>query len=152
MKPRFGSLFALMGLVLFTASGVLGAEPVDEAKKLFGQYESLGRAFDPAVADLYADDAKIENKRTQPDGTVKLLTLPAPAYKKLIRQVMPIAKERGDTSTYSEVKYVEEGKNVRITATRFSDLKKYSSPLSLLVGPAADGKWLIKEELSESKP
>jgi hypothetical protein len=148
MKSRL----VLIGLALFTAFGVLGAERVDEAKTLFGQYESLGRAFDPAVAHLSADDAKIENLRTQADGSVKLLSLPAPAYKKMIRQVMPIAKERGDTSPFSEVKYAEEGENVRITATRFSELKKHSSPLSLLVGPSADGKWLIREERSESKP
>ena len=45
-----------------------------------------------------------------------------------------------------------EGERVRITCTRFSELKKYSSPLSLLVGPDKDGKWLIFEEISKSQP
>jgi hypothetical protein len=65
---------------------------------------------------------------------------------------MPMAKERGDTSTFSEVQYVKEGAGVRITATRFSNLKNYSSPFSLLVAPDATGRWVIFEELSESRP
>jgi hypothetical protein len=65
---------------------------------------------------------------------------------------MPIAKQRGDRSSYSDVTYALEGPNVRITATRFSELKRYSSPLSLLVGRRPDGRWMIYEELSESQP
>ena len=41
---------------------------------------------------------------------------------------------------------------MRITATRFFELKRYSSPLSLLVGRRADGRWMIYVELSESQP
>jgi hypothetical protein len=78
--------------------------------------------------------------------------MPAPAYKLLIRQAMPLAKQRGDTSTYSDVKFTQEGDMVRVTASRYSNLKKYSSPLSLLVGLNKEGVWLIYEELSESRP
>jgi hypothetical protein len=131
---------------------VFDATPIEKAQKLFKRYTDFERTFDPAIGDLYSDDAIIRNKRTYPDGSTRVLTMPAPDYKQLIRQAMPMAKTRGDVNTYSDVKYVEEGKRVRITATRFSDLKKYSSPLSLLVGASADGKWLIYEELSESKP
>ncbi len=65
---------------------------------------------------------------------------------------MPLAKERGDYSTYSDISFKLEGANVRVTATRFSVLKKYKSPLSLLVGPTPAGDWRILEELSESRP
>ena len=69
----------------------------------------------------------------------------------MIRNVMPLAKEHGDRSTYSDAAYTVEGKNVRITAKCYSELRKYSTPLSLLVGPDATGKWLILEELTESQ-
>jgi hypothetical protein len=124
----------------------------DHAKPLFKRYIDLAAAYDPALADTYADDARIENKRVYPDGRTRTLVFSAPQYKQLLRQIMPIAKARGDFSTYSDTKYVEEGTNVRITATRFSELKKYSSPVSILVGASKDGTWLIIEELSESRP
>ena len=140
----------LIALPLFFGSA--SATSTDQAKAVFDRYVHLEHSFDPAVADLYADDALIKNKRTYPNGQVKELTMPAPKYKELTRQSMPLAKARGDTSSYSNVNYTEEGHGVRVRASRFSNLKKYSSPLSLLIAPDESGRWLIQEELSESQP
>jgi hypothetical protein len=144
----------LVRLILVSISiiGIAFAAAEEEAKSIFDLYIQLEHAFDAAVADLYADDALIKNKRTYPNGQVKELSLPASQYKALLRQAMPLAKTRGDTSSYSAVTYTKEGSGVRIRATRFSNLKKYSSPISLLVAPDERGQWLIREELSESQP
>ena len=139
-------------VVWIVALGAVHVHAADEAKALFGRYVQLERAFDPAAADLFADDAVIKNKRIYPTGQIRELTLAGAQYKALIRQAMPLAKARGDTNSYSNVTFTNEGSGVRIRATRFSDLKKYSSPLSLLVGAGVDGRWLIREELSESRP
>lgn len=128
------------------------AGPVDEAHSLFQQYTLLEAAFNPAVADLYADDALIKNKRIYPTGQTRELTIPAVQYKALVRSAMPLAKAKGDYSTYSQVSYSDEESGVRIKATRYAVLKKYESPLALLVAPDATGKWLIREEISESQP
>lgn len=146
---KFASLFALAWMVAF---GTASANAANDAEALFDRYVKLERAFDPAAADLYADDAVIRNKRTYPNGQVRELTFPAAQYKTLIRQAMPLAKAQGDTNAYSDITFTNEGFGVRIRATRFSNLKKYSSPISLLVAPGKDGRWLIREELSESKP
>ena len=45
-----------------------------------------------------------------------------------------------------------QGGNVRISCSRYSELKKYTSPYTLLVGPGRTGQWQILEELSESRP
>jgi hypothetical protein len=139
-------------LVWIVALGAVHVSAADEARALFGRYVELQHAFDPTAADLYANDAVIKNKRIYPDGQIRELTLPGAQYKALVRQAMPLAKARGDTNSYSNVTFTDEGSAVRIRATRFSDLKKYSSPLSLLVSPGVDRKWLIREELSESRP
>ena len=125
---------------------------VQRAKALFKRYVDLEHAYDVAVADLYSDDAVIKNKRTYPTGQVRELSMPAPKYKELIRLAMPLAKARGDRSTYSDCKYEATGQDVRITCSRYSELKKYSSPLTLVVGPRSEGEWVIVEELSESQP
>lgn len=122
------------------------------ARALFEQFVRLGEAFDPALADLYADTAKISNRRIFPDGTTREMAMPAPSYKTLLRQVMPVAKARNDVSRYSEVRYTVEGDNVRITATRYSVMKDYSAPHTLLVGPDSDGTWRVLEEAGESRP
>lgn len=132
---------------------VVAAQPLDrEAANLFQRYVALGRAFDASLADLYDENALIRNKRTYPDGEVREITMPAAQYKSLLRKALPLAEKRGDRSTYSDVRYAVEGERVRITAARYSELRKYTSPLVLVVGPAAGGRWLIYEEHSESRP
>jgi hypothetical protein len=128
------------------------ADPIVNAKAVFAKYEACDASFDASVADLYSDTALIRNKRSYPDGQVRELTFSAPRYKELLRATMPLAKAKGDSSKYSNVTYTPEGSGVRITARRFSVLKQYESPISILVVPNGSGRWLIQEELSESKP
>ena len=146
----------LIAFATLTIVSPVFAEPatntVGKAKELFRAYTELEVNFDPAIADLYADEAYIENTRTYPTGQERKMVLPATKYKELIRQTMPLAKSRGDTGHYSDITYEKEGKGVRITASRYSDLKKYESPILFLVAPSPDGAWLIYEEISRSIP
>ncbi|MEO5895996.1 MAG: hypothetical protein ABIS06_09870 [Vicinamibacterales bacterium] len=125
--------------------------PADQARAFFDEFVRLEQAYDVKVADLYADDAVIRNKRTYPTGDVREMRFPAAQYKALIRQGMPVAKQRGDRSAYSRCAYEPVGARVRISCSRYSELKKYTSPYTLVVGPGRSG-WLIFEEHSESRP
>lgn len=144
-------LFLLLPILLMPLYSH-AAESTAEAKAFFQKYIELEAAFDPKIADLYSDTALITDKRTYPWGKVKELTVPADKYKQLIAVGMPLAKAKGDYSTYSDIAYSEEKEGVRIKATRFSELKKYSSNFSMLIAKDSTGKWLIVEELSESQP
>jgi hypothetical protein len=129
-----------------------GDDPLARAQELFETYVELERSFEPTIADLYADDAYIENTRTYPSGEERKLVFPAAQYKTLLRKAMPLAKVRGDTGSYSEVTFKAEDGRVRIEALRYSDLKAYESPIELVVGPGPDGEWLIFAEISRSVP
>jgi hypothetical protein len=151
---RAGVVTVAVACSLLGAGGARAADSaaVQQAKGLFKRYLDLERAYDVAVAALYADDAVIKHKRIYPTGQIRELAIPAPKYKELIRQGMPLAKARGDRSTYSDCKYEETGQDVRITCSRYSELKKYASPLTLVVGPRRGAEWVILQELSESQP
>lgn len=135
---------------LLAAGLTMPAFAQTEAEALFAKYQAMERAFDPDVASLYCDSALIRNVRTSPDGQQRTLQLPATAYKNLIRNAMPLAKAKGDINTYSEVAYSKEGANTRIKATRYSEMKKYYSPISLLVGKCGNDFGIL-EELSQSQ-
>lgn len=154
MKSAFGTL--LLVLALGSGCGKDGAREAPEAPKdapeLFASLQLGEKTYDPAVADLYCDNAVIRNTRRYPGGRVRLLEIPAEEYKALIKETMPLAKARGDISTYSNISYTIEGDNTRITATRYSQLKDYSSPHSLLVGPCDGMAVGIIEETGESQP
>jgi len=148
---RFATLL-VVGFSALAGAQSLSADARAKAEQLWNRYVALEAAFDPAVADLYSDDAVIRNRRTYPTGEVREATVPAAQYKVLVRQAIPIAKAKSDLSRYSGCTYAAERERVRIVCTRFSVLKNYASPVSLLVGPGAGGNWLIFEELSESRP
>ena len=145
-------ILAWFPLLAFPSAASADEGAVQQAQRLFDRYVALGAAYDAAVADLYADSAFIKNTRRYPDGQSRSMTMPALTYKTLIRQVMPQAKAAGDVSSYSDVKFTPEGERVRIEATRYSELKKYSSPFVLVVGPGDNGTWQIFEEVGESRP
>ena len=142
----------LLMLCLALAASAWAQAVEKAAAQLFQRYVALSRAYDAELAELFDDNAVIVNKRVSANGDVREMTLPAARYKLMLRKALPLARERGDRSTYSNVRYAREGDRVRITALRYSELKKYSSPLVLLVGAAPGGGWVIYEEHSESRP
>jgi hypothetical protein len=149
---RFLRLASVLWTVIALALPAAAADPLAQAKQLFATYVERLNAFDPAIADLYADDAKIENTRYYPDGTNRTATVPAPKYKAMLRSAMPAAKQQNDTSEFLAVEYKQVGEKVRIETMRFTSVKKEASPLALVVGAGPDGKWMILEEYSESRP
>jgi hypothetical protein len=148
---RIAAVFVIGITALVEAQG-LSPDARAKAEQIWSRYVALEAAFDPAVADLYADDAVIRNRRTYPTGEVREATVPAAQYKQLVKQATPLAKARNDRSRYSNCTYAAEGTRVRVACARFSELKNYTSPMSVLVGPGPGGAWLIFEELSESRP
>ena len=121
------------------------------AQEFFAKYVALTKAFDPKLTELYAPTAAISNRRTDTKGMTKELGFTGRDWRKRLREAMPVAQERKDLSTFSEVRYALEDYRVRVTGTRFSELKKFASPFVLLVGPNSDGRWFIYEERIETK-
>lgn len=142
----------LLALLLASVAEAGKRARLKSGRAFFQKYIALEQAFDPSLIDLYAEEAVIKNMRKYPDGSVKELSLVGGAYKDMVRAAMPLAKARGEKSIYSDIRYVAEGAGIRITATRFSQLKKYASPFSLLIKRRPKKGWLIYEESSSSQP
>lgn len=126
--------------------------PLDSAKRFFERCMELGHNFDVAATECYSDEARIVNRRTYPTGQVREMEMTGAEYKKLIQKVMPLAALKNDRSQYNEIQLKAEGERVRLTATRFSERKQYSSPYSALLARKPNGEWTIVEEQSESRP
>jgi hypothetical protein len=119
---------------------------------LIEKYQQLEHEFNPSIATLYSDNAIIKNKRVYPDGQIKEMNLKAIDYKNLIIKSMPIAKYRNDTSSYTNIVYTKTQNRIKVTANRYSNLKKYTSPISWTLEQDKKSNWLIIEEISESRP
>ena len=140
------------GLILFKSLAVVGMgrsetdTPESLARRIFPQFVELGQAFDPVLADLYVDGARIVSIQKSPNGTERILEMRGTEHKALIRGVMPTAKAHGDASSFGDASYWREGLCNRVSATRFSALKKYASLYSLVEGSDVSGRWLTYEE------
>jgi len=158
MKRALTAILALLALCQVAGAAKTAApkgsaqgDLLPKAKAFFQHYVELEHAFDPSIADLYSDQATIKSTRYMPDGKVVPATIPVMKYKQVLRDYMKNkARQIGDISNYTNDTYSVEGGKVRIQVTRYSSIEKVSSPVSMLVGPDATGKWLIYEELSES--
>lgn len=145
----------LMVLTVFVVAAsvqsVFADDAISEAKSFFNKYVELGNKFDPSLADLYSDSAVIQNTRYYDNGQTKTMTLPAPAYKKMVAAAMPVAKARNDLDTFTKTTYTAQDGAVKIQSLRHSNMKNYDSWLVLLVRKE-NGSWKIVQELSQSRP
>ena len=141
-----------VALLLLFSHAAHADDAVRQAKAFFARYVKLEAAYDPAGADLYADEAFIRNIRRYPTGQTRVMTLTGKQYKPVLRLLMPVAKASGDKNRYSQVTYQRVGKKVKITGKRYSLLKKYTSPITIIIAPSASKKWLIVEEHTETRP
>jgi hypothetical protein len=70
MKPLAKVVVLTVFVCLITIATVHPAtnSPEHRTQSLFAQFVKLSHAFDPAVADLYADEARIVSVRKYPHG------------------------------------------------------------------------------------
>ena len=144
-------LVAILACLAITALAWAQDADTEAAKQFLAQYAALENAYDPALSDLYADDALIKQRRSMPMGEPRDVMIPASKYKTLLRQNIEMAKAGGDRSTYSDVTYTREGEFIRIDALRHSEMNKRTTPFSIVIGRSPSGNWLIYEEVSESR-
>ncbi|MBH5318725.1 hypothetical protein I6N90_13040 [Paenibacillus sp. GSMTC-2017] len=114
---------------------------IEKAESLFNEERSLSDKFDEDVVKLYSDEAEIKFVIIQ-SGKKQEMKYGGKEFKEMVARSMSLAKERNDKDVYSDVKYeVLEDKRVKITANRYSNLYKYDSPFSCIVGPDTNGEW-----------
>ncbi len=126
---------------------------VNSAKEFFRNYVELGENFDVSIPELYSDTAIIMSLRKYPNGVEKPMQLTGTQWKTLVAKAMPLAKARGDKSTFSQVIISIDGKRAKIKANRYSNLKCYTNTgYFMIIERQPDGKYRILEEYMETQP
>lgn len=140
-------------LCLTPASADTPLADIDSARAFFEKYITLGDAYDPGLAELYADSAIIRSSRRYPDGQQRVLELSGTKWKALLIASLPLAKARDDKSTYMNVQITTTAATARISATRYSELKCYTDTgYYMVIERRPDAEYRIVEEYSETQP
>lgn len=150
MTRRFGA-FLLTTLLLSAAQGPAQDRPdasLERARQVIESYVNLERAYDPRLADLYADEAVIKANTNGPNGESQWVTAQGWQYKKMVREAMPKFRAQGFKASYSAARYEMSGKNVRVSVVQYVDKSRASHPIQWTIGPGRTAQWLILEEVS----
>lgn len=140
--------------VLVTAGLSFNAHAVSTQKEymdFFNKYDALNKAYDPALADLYTDDAKIYTIVQNPDDTEVQATLNGKKLKSLMDVGLKYAKSVGEADQYSNIRLENVASDtVKISADRYSLYKcQTDKSYYMIVKKDQQGVLKIIEELSK---
>lgn len=126
---------------------------VESVENLFEKYIQLNENFDPSVAELYSDDAKIHMYRRYPHGIERAMEFSGAKWKQLLIKTMPLAKAQNDKSVFSKITITNYGNSYKIKANRYSNRKCYTDTgYYMMVAPTDVGRLQITEEYIETQP
>lgn len=143
----------LAALAVWLACGPADAAiTATDALQFFDRYVKLGDAFDPALADLYRDESRIQARRKVGVGNDRLMDVTGAQWRPLVRNAMPAAKARGDSARFTNVRAEPQGERTRVRAERYSLLKCYTDKdFYVVIARDREGKLYIAEEFSETQ-
>ena len=147
MKKIIISFFAM---VLVSLSVL--ADDKQEVLKFFNNYVTAANNYSPAVAEMYSPSAKIIRQVIKPDGTTANATTNTATYIKQMRIGQAGAKLRQYKNTYTNVTVtpLSDGK-YKISSLRQPSGETYKLKTYMIVKKQQNGKWLIVEELMQTK-
>lgn len=149
MKKFFYLLILIFAAGIFSSS--VFADESQEAVKFFKQYVNAANNYDENLINMYAPDAKIIRQVIKPDGTLVNVDTDTNTYIKQLRIGQKSAKFRRYKNTYTNITSQKVEKGYKISSLRQPSGEKYKLKTYMIVQKQPDGKWLIVEELMQTK-
>ena len=145
------SLNTTAALLIIILSSATHAADKSDYLNFFEKYQALGNSFDPAIGDLYSDEAKITAIRKMPDGIEQTLKIEGGKWKQILVDSMELGKKRGDKSEFSKINISVETNRAKITANRYATVKCFNdSSYYMIIENTAHNELRIVEEFMES--
>ena len=147
MKKLFLSIltFALISLSAL-------ADEQKEALDFFNSYVNAANTYSPTVAEMYSPTAKIIRQIVKPDGTTANATTDTATYIKQMKIGQATAKLKHYKNTYTDVVVSDAGNGTyKVSSNRQPSGETYKLKTYMIVKKQPDGKWLIIEEMMQTK-
>ena len=147
MKKLFLSIltFALISLSAL-------ADEQKEALDFFNSYVNAANTHSPTVAEMYSPTAKIIRQIVKPDGTTANATTDTATYIKQMKIGQATAKLKHYKNTYTDVVVSDAGNGAyKVSSNRQPSGETYKLKTYMIVKKQPDGKWLIIEEMMQTK-
>lgn len=139
-------------VTLFLTGSNAFANDADGARAFFNAYVQAANSYSAAVAEMYSPDAKIIRQVIKPDGTLVDVNTDTATYIKQMKIGQAGAKLRQYKNTYTDITVTPAGKDsYKISSLRQPSGESYKLKTYMIVKKQPDGKWLITEEMMQTK-
>lgn len=144
-------LFISLSLLFMTTLCPALADDQQDAIKFFNDYVNAANTYSPVITTLYAPNAKIIRQVVKPDGTTANAYTDTATYIKQMKLGQAGAKLRHYKNTYTDVKAEKVANGYKISSLRQPSGEDYKLKTYMVVTKQPDGKWLITEEMMQTK-
>jgi len=142
--------FLLTLFVIFLGTGAFASEQQD-ALEFFNSFVSASNSYSASLLNMYSDNAKIIRQIIKPNGQLANAYFSSSDYKKQMRISSKLAKMRHYKNYYSNVKITKVSNGYKIDSLRKPSASDYKLKSHMIVQKQSNGKWLIVEELMQTK-
>ena len=139
-------------LILIFSSIVVFADGKKEALDFFNSYVNAANNYSDSIANMYSPSAKIIRQVVKPDGTTVDVDTDTATYIRQMKLGQAGAKLRKYKNDYTEVKVtpMKDG-SYKISSLRQPTGETYKLKTYMIVKKQPSGKWLITEEMMQTK-
>ena len=128
--------------------------PLDKEKALefFKRYQTLTKSWDPALATMYSDDARVIIHQNKPDGKASNVLYTGTEWKSKLPGEVAGMKDKGKANQFGFVHVYIEGAGAKVTANRYtSDGSSVDAGYYMKIARQEDGRLAITEEYFETR-
>lgn len=143
----------LLSFIVFTAISLsVLADDKQEALQFFNNYVKAANTYSTTIPDMYSPSAKIIREVVKPDGTTQDVQTNTSTYITQMKLGQAGAKIRHYTNTYTNVSVtpISNGK-YKISSLRQPSGESYKLKTYMIIQKQPNGKWLIVEEMMQTK-
>ena len=142
-------LLSLITLVFVSLSAI--ADEQQEALDFFNSYVNAANTYSSTVAEMYSPSAKIIRQIVKPDGTTANATTDTATYIKQMKIGQAGAKLRHYKNTYTNITVTPVEGGYKVSSLRQPSGETYKLKTYMIVKKQPNGKWLITEEMMQTK-
>jgi len=144
--------YLLMIFTLALVSLSVSADTKDEALNFFNKYVEGANNYSPAITEMYSPKAKIIRQVVKPDGTTADAVTDTATYIKQMKIGQAGAKLRHYKNSYSNVSVEQLSSDTfKVSSLRQPSGEDYKLKTYMILKKQPDGKWLITEEMMQTK-
>ena len=143
-------IFTLLTITFISLS--VNADTKQEALDFFNSYVQGANSYSPAITEMYSPSAKIIRQVIKPDGTTADVITDTATYIKQMKIGQAGAKLRHYRNDYTNItaEPLNDG-TYKVSSLRQPSGETYKLKTYMILKKQPNGKWLIIEEMMQTK-